>query len=41
MSAKDVYHDTVKTVKVALTKDGWVVTHDRVHLTFVKTQKSW
>ncbi|OAB61238.1 fatty-acid oxidation protein subunit alpha [Leptolyngbya valderiana BDU 20041] len=25
MSAKDVYHDTVK---VALTKDGWVVTHD-------------
>lgn len=30
MPAKDIYHDTVK---FALKKDGWTITHDTLHLT--------
>ena len=29
MPAKDIYHDTVKN---ALIKDGWLITHDPLHL---------
>lgn len=29
MPAKDIYHNTVKT---ALIKDGWTITHDPFHL---------
>jgi hypothetical protein len=29
LPAKDIYHDTVKT---ALIKDGWTVTHEQMHL---------
>lgn len=29
MPAKDIYHDTVKN---ALIKDGWTITHDPLHL---------
>ena len=29
MPAKDIYHETVK---VALKKDGWTITHDTLHL---------
>ena len=28
MPAKDIYHDTVKN---ALIKDGWTITHDPLH----------
>jgi hypothetical protein len=31
MPASDLYHDTVKN---ALTKDGWTITHDPYTLTF-------
>ncbi|MGI0494111.1 element excision factor XisH family protein [Alkalinema pantanalense CENA528] len=31
MSAKDIYHDTVRA---ALIKDGWTITHDPLILTF-------
>jgi len=29
MAAKDLYHDTVKT---ALEKDGWIITHDPFYI---------
>ena len=29
MPAKDIYHETVKN---ALVKDGWIITHDPLHL---------
>jgi hypothetical protein len=31
MSAKDIYHDLVRT---ALIKDGWTITHNPLVLTF-------
>lgn len=34
MPAKDIYHDTVKT---ALTKDGWTITHDPLRLRWGST----
>ncbi|WP_013325427.1 element excision factor XisH family protein [Gloeothece verrucosa] len=33
MSAKDVFHDAVR---VALEKDGWVITQDPLHLTYCR-----
>jgi hypothetical protein len=36
MPAKDIYHDTVKT---ALIKDGWTITHDPLRLKLRKGKK--
>ncbi len=36
MSAKDAYHNVVK---VALIKDGWMITHDPLTLEFANRQK--
>jgi hypothetical protein len=42
MSAKDIYHDTIKK---AIEKDNWVITDDQLQLTekcwVIANEKSW